>query len=361
MKKVATITFQDANNYGAMLQCYALQHTIKNIGYQCDVIDYYCEYLAKPYCKAAIKRKGIIRYILGNINVFVRWPRKKRFKEFRKKIERTSKVDCSTIDSLNSEYDIFITGSDQVWNYKLTNFDTRYFLDFVCDSRKKMSYAASLGFDSFPSEIADNYYSLLKDFAVVNVREQSACELLKTLLGDRVFVGMDPTLLLMKNDWDEVSVETKYSGYIFVYQLSPSKYMTNILKELKKATGLKVIAVPFVMGAVGAKCALGAGPSEWIGYIKNAEYVVTDSFHATAFSLIYSKKLYSCVNESASRITDLLGTVGMECFLYTKDRQFELINNVDYEAAQKIIAEERKKSISMLSQMIEGEKVDLYD
>ena len=224
-----------------------------------------------------------------------------------------------------------------------------------------MSYAASLGFDSFPSEIADNYYSLLKDFAVVNVREQSACELLKTLLGDRVFVGMDTTLLLMKNDWDEVSVEPKYSGYIFVYQLSPSKYMTNILKELKKATGLKVIAVPFVMGAVGAKCALGAGPSEWIGYIKNAEYVVTDSFHATAFSLIYSKKLYSCVNESASRITDLLGTVGMECFLYTKDRQFELINNVDYEAAQKIIAEERKKSISMLSQMIEGEKVDLYD
>lgn len=360
MKKIATITFQDADNYGAMLQCYALQKTINQIGQKCDVIDYRCEYLAKPYCRDALKRKGLVRYILGNVNVLVRLPRKKKFNEFRKLIKKTKEVDRHTIATLNPEYDFFVTGSDQVWNYELTNFDTCYFLDFVSDSKKKMSYAASLGFDTFQGKLAEQYYSLLKDFATINVREKSASKLLEDVLDRDVYVGIDPTLLLNKNDWDMVAVEPKHKKYIFVYQLFPSKYMNQILKRLKRETGLKIIAVPFVMGTVGAYFDMLAGPAEWIGYIKNAEYVVTDSFHATAFSLIYGKKLYSCVNESASRIIDLLNTVDMECFLYKKNREFELIDNVDYSKVKKIISKEREKSISMLLTMI-NEKEEKND
>ena len=195
-------------------------------------------------------------------------PRKKNFIKFRKLIKKTKKVDKVTISALNSEYDFFITGSDQVWNYNLTNFDTCYFLDFVNDSKKKLSYAASLGFDSFSEKIAKEYNLLLNDFSALNVREKSASVLLERVLNKKVVVGLDPTLLLEKDDWDKIAIEPKVKDYIFVYQLSPSRYMTDIIKKLKQKTGLKVVAVPFVMGTVNAYCDMTAGPSEWIGYIK---------------------------------------------------------------------------------------------
>lgn len=350
--KIATITFQNADNYGAMLQCYALQQAITRIGYKCDVIDYYCEYLSKPYSVAALKRKGFIRFILGNINVLVRLPRKGNFKKFREEISKTISVDKSNIKILNNEYDVFITGSDQVWNYQLTNFDTSYFLDFVNDSDKKISYAASLGFDDFSDKVASQYYNLLKDYKCISVREVSAKKLLDNILCRDIQVVLDPTLLLAKEDWDKILVEPQKSKYIFVYQLSPSSYFTYILKELKRKTGLKVIAVPFVMGCVCAEIDMLAGPSEWLGYIKNAEYIVTDSFHATVFALVYNKKLYSCVNESASRIVDLLSMVKMKCFLFRKGREFSLINDVDYINSNKILDMQREQSLCLLERMI---------
>lgn len=350
--KIATITFQNADNYGAMLQCYALQKAITRIGHKCDVIDYDCEYLSKPYSIAALKRKGLVRFILGNINVLVRYPRKKNFQKFRAKISKTISVNKNNIKNLNIDYDFFITGSDQVWNYQLTDFDTSFFLDFVNDGDKKISYAASLGFDDFPDNIASQYYDLLKDFKYISVREKSAKKLLDSFLNRGVQVVLDPTLLLVKEDWDRVLVEPKISKYIFVYQLSPSRYFTSILKELKQKTGLKIVAIPFVMGAVYADIDMLAGPSEWIGYIKNAEYIVTDSFHASVFALVYNKKLYSCVNESASRIVDLLSTVEMECFLFRKGREFSLINDVDYTNANKFLTEQREQSLKLLEDMI---------
>lgn len=350
--KIAIITFQNADNFGAMLQCYALQQAITRIGYKCDVIDYHCEYLSKPYSIAALKRKGFIRYILGNINVFVRIPRKKNFSKFRKEISKTVSVNKANIKILNEEYDIFITGSDQVWNYQLTDFDTRYFLDFVNDSDKKISYAASLGFDSFPDQVASQYYDLLKDYKCISVRERSAKELLVNILHRDIQVVLDPTLLLVKEDWDKVLIEPNKRNYIFVYQLSPSSYFIYILKELKRKTGLKVIAVPFAMGPVCAEIDMFAGPSEWIGYIKNAEYIVTDSFHATVFALVYNKKLYSCVNESASRIVDLLSTVGIECFLFEKRREFSLIDDIDYTNSNKILNIQREESLNLLERII---------
>ena len=220
----------------------------------------------------------------------------------------------------------------------------------ACHGRKKLS---------FSEKIAKEYNLLLNDFSALNVREKSASVLLERVLNKKVVVGLDPTLLLEKDDWDKIAIEPKVKDYIFVYQLSPSRYMTDIIKKLKQKTGLKVVAVPFVMGTVNAYCDMTAGPSEWIGYIKNADYVVTDSFHATVFSIIYKKKLYSCANESASRIVDLLKEIQAEEFLFNGKREFELVENIDFTKIFKIIFVEKKRNILDISNMIsKGKKND---
>lgn len=355
MKKTAILTFQDADNYGAMLQCYALQKVIQNMGEDCEVIDYKCQYLSKPYSLAALKRKGIFRYILGNVNSVVRKPRTKKFKEFRSKIKKTIQVDSNSIFELNNEYDAFITGSDQVWNYELTDFDKTFFLDFVADDKKKMSYAASIGVDFLPTGIDIQYKELLEKFNYINVRESTSQTLLEKLINKEINVVLDPTMLLDREDWDNVLTEPKEKEkYIFVYQLTPSKFFSRTLRQLRRETGLKIVAVPFAMGPIKSKNMLSVGPSEWVGLIKNSEYVVTDSFHATVFSLLYQKKVYCCVNEVANRICDLLKLTELDKLLFTHNRQFELIDNINYSNANKIIMMEKQKSINLLKNMLES-------
>lgn len=167
--KIATITFQNTNNYGASLQCYALHRALMLLGAETRVIQYDSPYLNKPYKLAALREKGLFRFVLGNIWTLLRSPRNKKFGEFNKNIKFTRKVNEKTICSLASEFDLFITGSDQVWNGNLSGHDSNYFLSFVKDSKKRASYAASFGFLNVPSgelewykqQIAGYRYSLV--------------------------------------------------------------------------------------------------------------------------------------------------------------------------------------------------------
>jgi hypothetical protein len=355
MKTVAILTFQEANNYGAMLQCYALQKKINLLGAQCEVINYKCDYLSKPYGIRALKRKGIVRYILGNINACLRWPRRKKFENFRQEIPMSEKVLKNSIHLLNDRYDLFVTGSDQVWNYDLTDFDQTYFLDFVKDHEKKGSYAASIGFDKMENQdIRMEYKRLLADFSFISVREQSAKSMISDLCKKNVEVVLDPTLLIDAEEWEKIAVEPqiKYK-YIFVYQLVPSGYLCQILKKLKKETGLKVVFAPFSLGNnCKGRWEFAAGPKEWIGLIKNAEYVVTDSFHGTVFSVLFKKKVYSCVNELGTRITSLLDALQLNELLFDKQREFVLLAHIDYSEMENNLIQLRTDSEQFLKQMI---------
>lgn len=350
MMKVATLTFQDADNYGAMLQCYALQKSVERLGVECLVIDYKCSYLNHPYGLAALKRKGLIRFILGNINALVRKPRKKKFKAFRQEIPMTRSVTKQNIRELNNEFDSFIVGSDCVWNDDITDFDTTYLLDFVDDCVKKNSYAASFGFSKMKQNKAADYKNYLTQFNEIGVRESSGKDIIDSLLNRKAQFVLDPTLLLDRKDWDLVaSPSTQNSKYIFVYQLAPSKYLLEIVKKLKVATGYDAIFIPFPVGGfIKSKIHMNDGPKEWVSLLKNAEYVVTDSFHATAFSVIYGKKVYCCVNELATRIVSLLELLGLNVFLFDRNRKFELLENVDYSKAYSVLNEKKQQSLDFL-------------
>lgn len=355
MKKVGLITFHSTNNYGAALQCYALQQALNNIGADAKVIDYTAAMLERPFGITALKEKGVIRYILGVFYYFLRSFRNKKFNNFRNLIKKTPKVKKSELVDLNNVFDVFITGSDQVWNGTITSYDDAYYLGFVREQKKKNSYAASFGMNRIPDDKTEQYIKLLRDFNTYFVREQNGVQIIKELLDKDAFQTIDPTLLIKKSEWEDVAIDPEITGkYIFVYQISPSDIIPKVVKKLRQITGYRIVAIPFLLGkqSVRYKAILNAGPAEWIGYIKNAEYIVTDSFHGTAFSTLFNKCFFSCVSENESRIASFLKMVKLESRLLSSASILENIATIDFTESNRIIEMERGRGVEILKDMI---------
>tara|TARA_S200000501_G_scaffold377914_1_gene438138 strand:- start:14073 stop:15170 length:1098 start_codon:yes stop_codon:yes gene_type:complete len=354
LKKTATLTFQNSENYGALLQAYALQKKLFSIGVENEVLNYRCEYLGKPYGFSALKRKGVIRYFLGIAYSLVRIPRKSNFKKFRSLIKMTRVLKLDDLNSLNENYDAFIAGSDQVWNDSITNFDSSYYLDFVDSPEKKMSYAASFGFETIPENLKPKYRKLLKEFSVFNMREESGVKNIKMLLNKSANLVLDPTMLLSKKEWDKVaSSSVRKNKYILVYQTTISSFLVNIVKALSISTGYKIICIPFPLGGfLKSKFELTAGPGEWIGLIRDAEIVITDSFHGTAFSILYNKEFYVCLTDGVTRITNLLNLFELDNRICIEYPKLNLNKKINWDRVNKKLIEERHKSTECLEAML---------
>lgn len=358
--KVATITFQNTTNYGASLQCYALHRALQMLGADTEVIQYDSPYLNKPYKMAALREKGIIRFILGNIWTLMRTPRNGNFAEFNKNIKFTRTVTPATIGSLESEYDLFLTGSDQVWNGNLSGHDPNYFLGFVKDNRKKGSYAASFGFLNVPEGETEWYKKQLAGYKYYNVRETSGQKLVKELTGCDAKLTIDPTLLLKQDEWKKVMKAPNINEpYILVYQITPSRKLSEVVNKLKKQTGHKVIAIPFIMDWPHKfKSMFTIGPAEFLGLFCNASYVVTDSFHGTAFSLIFNCNFWTLSSRKESRITSLLEILGLgNRILYFDDAvNNDLTIEASYNDTNIKFDEYRQKALDVIKSMINETK-----
>lgn len=354
MKKTATLTFQNADNYGAILQAYALHKTITNFGIENHILNYQCEYLGKPYGLAALKRKGLIRFILGVAYYIVRMPRKSKFSELRSQMKLTPELNKSDLINLEEQYDGFIVGSDQVWNDSISDLDSSFFLDFVKASEKKLSYAASFGFESMPNDLKNEYKELLKDFSSFNMRESSGVEIIDSLLKKPAKLVLDPTLLLTGEEWDTIAnAPIIKEKYILVYQTAPSSFLIKSVKKIAKSTGFKVVVVPFPLGGfLKAKLNLSAGPREWIGLIRDAEIVVTDSFHGCCFSILYNKRFFVCIPESPTRIYNLLNVFKLNECLHKPGSELELTNEIDWVKINDTLRDERKRSVNILKGML---------
>lgn len=358
--KTATITFHNTNNFGAALQCYALQKSLLLLGTENEILNYTSPYLNKPYKFSALKEKGPIRYFLGMVYSLLRSPRNKAFKEFRCLLKLSKPLDKISIQNIEKEYDLFITGSDQVWNGHLVGYDGSYFLDFVKDQNKKGSYAASFGFLRISDELKSKYRELLDNYKYYNVRETSGREILKDLFNIEANVTVDPTLLVSKEEWNTIAKDAGIKGkYILVYQISPSSKLIEVLKQLKHQTGLKIVAVPFIMGAyIDYIPKPTLGPSEWVYLFKNASYVVTDSFHGTAFSMIYNRNVWCCIPERESRINSFLEILGIpERLIYPQTTiPNDLTEQISFDQINCKLAEIRNKGLGILKSMVDENK-----
>ena len=364
---IATLTFQRAINYGAVLQAYALQQAIGSLGVNTELLDYRCEAEENRYYRIPRNPKEFI----GRI---IRWPTRHKkmehFAQFRKEhLSMSEPLDKNTIAKHSKNYSKIIVGSDQVWNLKLTDGDTVYFLDFVDDPSKKVSYAASIGSEKWPSEDEDLVRNLLSDYSFISVREKTTSEYLTELLGRKTYSVCDPVLLLSAEKWRFLSVAPDVSRpYVLVYTLGPiTSDCMKWARTLADEKNLDLIAIhgnrtsyPNIINV------RDAGPCEFLGYLANASYIVTNSFHGTCFSIIFNKQFAwfqsstedQYIQKRSVRITDLLDALDLAH--RHVDGNSGIPSDIDYHVVNKSLEEFRQTSLQQLENIIRpiGTEVD---
>ena len=361
MITVGIVTFHRAHNYGAILQVFALQTKLKELGYDVKVIDYKNEAIDRQYKLIRLNR-GCIKEDLKYFTI-----NQKRFRIFKKFIKNNLELSKEySLDELKSnppKYDVYITGSDQVWNIKLVKaLDDIYTLNFGDNNVKRISYAASIGNSDISKSEENEYKNKLNRMNFISVREEKAKELLEPILNRKISVVLDPTLLIPSYKWDEFIPKEKIikEKYILTYVVEENLEYRKIIKELCKRTGLKVICFErkkYIDDDNVISNEYFRDPFEFVNLIKYAEYVVTTSFHATVFSIIFNKKFVVIPHiVTGNRVSNLLEMLRIKDRAVTTLNEFKNINidkEDNYEEINKILEDERSKSIEFIKSSIE--------
>lgn len=349
--KIGIVThYYKSTNYGGNLQAYALCKFLNNLGYTAEQI---CFPLASEnllqkqenHCSKNIKH--IVLHLKNKINTSIynlltyipRNSAAKKIKIRNKKIQEFNEsiphseficIDNNFTDALR-KYDVFISGSDQIWNP--IGYNPIYFLEFVPNSLPKFSYAASISQDKLPNEYEEKIKKHLEHFIAVSVREKKSITLLENLVDKKVDLVVDPTLLLTKLDWENISSKRLIiDDYIFCYFLGSDNKARDIAKMFAKLKNLKLVTLPYLQGryrtiddAFGDYKLFDVSPADFISLVKYSKYVFTDSFHATVFSEIFEKEYFVFqrfeAKSMANRIYDLTELFNhSERFLDTADK-----------------------------------------
>lgn len=322
--RIGILTFQFANNFGAMLQAYSLRRYLCENGVNANLINYESEFFVKTYSMNPFRQLPELKGFLSVCKKIPKYPVQNTvFKDFKKndlllesRAIRTYKHLVSTI----KRYDAIIVGSDQVWNPELTNNDITYFAPFS-DEMPCASYAAGLGSGHSLSEKQIEFFKkTLKEYKFVSVRESNSVELITPYASVPVKTAPDPVFLLTKEKWEQLSTAPSdvdlNNDYIFYYSLAGKKNgrLNEAVAAFSNKTGLRIIAThPAAKRAcIKSEQTYKSGPKEFLSLINNANYVFTDSFHASAFSVLFGKQAYIVpVNPKDSRIESLLEGMGI--------------------------------------------------
>ena len=363
MKKVAILTFNNVDNYGAILQAYALQTVIKK-NCECKIINYHSSKLESAYKIFSFKKslKDNIKSIINSYSII----RKRiKFKKFKKEyMFFTEKISDKNILKIKDKYDEYIVGSDQVWNLDLTNNDLNFFLKFV-EGKNKSSYAASFGFGIKNSNMKKICQKFLADFKKVYVRESDAKEYLDNINIPSKIV-LDPTLLLTLNDYSYLFQSKNFSKkfkklkkYVFVYKVASTPLMIEKAKEYAKEHNLDIIIVHSnfknYSDVINYK---DLGIEEFLYLLYNAEIVFTSSFHGLCFSIIFKKEFYfeteNTNNNSSSRLLTLANCLNLGNRNIKQGYLEE--NMINYDEVFDVLKKERKKSIDLLNSIAIGDE-----
>ena len=366
------MTWYTYRNYGTALQASALYHTIRELGYDPDMI----RYLPRGYREEP--KMTDFRFWLDKIkNKLSVWNNRPYHSQDRDMLFRDYLLDhitetqyCASLPELkelNEIYDAFVCGSDQIWS--LQGFEDPYFLPFVSDPNKKIAYAPSMGQTGFLREEKKlRFLELIRDFRHLSVREEQGAKLIRELTGKEVKVALDPTLLMNSRQWDAfIRKNTPHltsKPYILCYFLGDSQRYMAYVRKLSVRMDMPYYVIPIAIKEARDDHAIpfAVGPEEFVSLIRDAAFVCTDSFHGTAFSINYN--IPFCVfqrfreNDSKSqnsRIIHLLHKTGLESRLVKDCRCHDVARMVqcDYSEANRRLARMRTESIAFLKNALE--------
>lgn len=367
--KTATITFHACNNNGSFFQAYVLQNTItKQFGVENAVIDFQSEKQLRLYklFRPIRSPKDIAKNLVSLRNYRKLKKRNSRFENMRKAYLNMTER-CSTeeeVYKIAEAYDLLIAGSDQIWNTTAPDFSDAYFLPDV--NKPKITFSVSCGSVSAESTLAP-YSKAICGFSSVSVRDADTACHLKKQTGVEAVVTADPTLLADADVFCEMTSDKPLvSGdYIFFYSIMYQPEVVKRAKAIAEQLGMRIITVftsfrTVVAERAGIDVKFDAGPSEFLNLIQNAKYVLTNSFHGTAFSIIFQKPfLHICETENGElkrddRIDNLIDELGIsQCNIGTDDLP-AVFPEIDWEIVSKKRTVMKKKSLDYLNAVIGG-------
>lgn len=363
--KICTITCHDVYNVGASLQAYALQTYLKSLGHDVKIIDYKPDYLSKhyrldivgnpKYDKPLLRQAYLLAKLPGRLHML---PRKRAFDDFTAKHLDLTKRYASNDELKNDppEADIYLAGSDQIWNPLFPNGkDPAFYLDFVRQG-VRASYAASFAVDEFPQELCEVTAQYLRKLDHISVREKSGLCILETLgINDAVTV-LDPVFLLDRAQWETMASEPDEckKPYLLVYDFDNSTAVRKLAERLAAEHGWAIYSVFDLPYA--ERCFSLCGPETFLGLIQGAAFVLSNSFHATAFSLIFQRE-FAVVERTESinaRMRDLTALLGLSDHMIAADA--EPVLNTDWAAAAHRLASEITRSKAYIDEVLRSVK-----
>ena len=352
-RKIGILTFHASDNFGSVLQAYALSKCLLENGADCEIIDYRKEAVQQLYriIQPFDNRHHIVSNIYSVLHYKALSKRKALFEDFRNKYLPLSEQRFDKKEDLElCVYDRYVTGSDQVWNYDIIDFDLSYMFDFA--KGDKVSYAASFG----PREKHDEvlkYKSYLETFSNISVRECAALDLCVDKLDVSAKLVCDPVFLLSREDWKAVAKPYKKRPQRYVLCYFPGGVPNNVESFTQKVAdqlGCKrVLIMPEWRNIIrpGQK-AYDCGPREFLDLIINAECVCTTSFHGTALSILFGKSFYAAQNNGDERLKILMGFLPRQAIIHCVD---DLIYASSYEVLPELsdfIAESKEYIVSAI-------------
>ncbi len=366
MSKIGILTYHSGFNYGACLQAYALQTTLKKLGYDNEIINFETDRFVASR-EMFSKRPRRIKEIIKNLTRIPYWKtlndRERMFNEFTFSplyATQRYRTEKEVIEHA-TDYDCIICGSDQIWNLSHNDAPAAnllFYLNFP-KTQRRVSYAASFG--KWVKEAPQNENTILpwlQQFDSISVREQSGVDFLKNI-GIDCQITLDPTILLDKEEYDSICSERLISEkYVLMFGWNTNKDLIEAAKYVGRKLNLPVLNIvppPRAMFC-GIPRKLDVGPRQFLSMIKHAEFVVTNSFHGTAFSTTYEKPYISVYsNKPDTRMYSLLNQLGLLDHLVTKDNiNIDILMNTDYKKVQEKKIALRESSINFLKESLTG-------
>lgn len=374
IKKIGIVTWFESENMGTNLQAYALYKKLENLGYDASLITYfnYESWGIFTRVKNLLEKLGVLDYFRMHFGKAVSRKRKIRiYKFFHKNVKIKKTYTRKQYLRLLGQFDIFISGSDQIWNPN--HLDTFYLLDFAAN-KKRIAYASSIGVRAFPENLKNVYFKYLQSYSQIGLRETVGVNIVNELLGEKKAIKVvDPTFLLSAQEWIKLANLSKLEykdDFLFCYLIGNRKEYEEYLKNVYLQSGCSKIIVFCSMENSRTRFKnipniiylKDSGIEDFVYLISQAKTICTDSFHATAICINLQKDFIEFLRfndkdgkSQNSRITDILGRYQLTNRIYSSNN-IECLNAIQYQNKMEVLRHDIEDSVMFLQQAITNEK-----
>ena len=370
-KKVSIITLQYVDNFGSVLQTYATEYLFRKAGADAEIVDLTrANWTFEAQLESAMdcyhRQLGKFNNPLADLLLRKSWTARYKkahsvFERFRSRYVHLSRTYADGEDLAKNppEADIYCSGSDQIWNLEY-NGDTfrEYFLSYAPENKIRTALSSSFGMTALTEEEEDRIRPYVMKYDMISVREASALDIIRKVGFQGGVHLLDPTLIMDSNDWKrELPVpDNRHGKYVLVYQLNYNPEMIRFAKALAKEKGLKVICITQILKVrlSGVKVISAPEVDEFLSLIRNAGYVITDSFHGTAFSLNFGRQFYIFYPPNYStRLQSILELTGnLDRVVNKTDQEMFALPSIDYASVNEVLKAEREKAQDFVDRVL---------